>query len=125
MAKRERENSEGAGAQDAGESLVLLYLIVSDPSTLDRLMTVLLDLGISGATVIESKGMAAIIREEMPIFSGLGTLLPERTGSRVVISATKQRRADQLFEVLGEEFGQRQRPIAFTVGIVSSTGLRG
>ncbi|MFG0257136.1 MAG: hypothetical protein ACF8GE_04460 [Phycisphaerales bacterium JB043] len=123
MAKGDHEKTSGSGA--SVDVPVLLFLIVSDPSTLDRLMTVLLDIGISGATVIESKGMAAIIREEMPIFSGLGALLPERTGSRVVFSATTSKRSDQLFEVMGEEFGQRQRPIAFTVPISSSVGLRG
>jgi hypothetical protein len=122
------EADSGAGTArgaDGESARVLLHLIISDPSTLDRLMTVLLDLGIGGATVIESKGMAAIIREEMPIFSGLGALLPERTGSRVVFSATTVERAEQLFAVLDEEFSQRQRPIAFTVPIIGWVGLRG
>ena len=72
-------SGNAAGAHTSGRVLVLM--IVSDPGTLDRLITVLLDIGAPGATVIESKGMASIIREEMPMFAGLAHLLPERTGS--------------------------------------------
>lgn len=103
---------------------VLLLMIVSDPGTLDRLITALLDIGAPGATVIESKGMASIIREEMPIFSGLAHLLPERTGSRVLLAAMTMEKADEALRVIERDFKERDRPIAVVVPIVRMTGIR-
>ena len=112
MAEESPEQATGSNS-DA----VLLFLVVSDPDALDRIITLLLDVGITGATVIESRGMGAIIREEMPIFSGLAPLLPARTGSRVIVSATSTSRADEMFTAFEREFKERDRPIAFTTPI--------
>ena len=119
---------------DAGESgkssgptateRVLLFMIVSDPGTLDRLITVLLDIGAPGATVIESKGMASIIRDEMPMFAGLAHLLPERTGSRVLLAAMTPAKSDEALSVFEREFKERDRPIALVVPIQRMTGIR-
>jgi hypothetical protein len=109
--------------EPAGEA-VLLFIIVSDPGALDRLITLLLDVGITGATVIESRGMGAIIREEMPIFSGLAALLPSRTGSRMIVSVTGRQRAADVLSALEREFKERDRPMAFTTPIAQSLGIR-
>lgn len=108
---------------DAVGDAVLLFIIVSDPGALDRLITLLLDMGVTGATVIESKGMGAIIREEMPIFSGLAPLLPARTGSRLIMSVTTRQRAADVFEAITKELKERERPIAFTTPVAQSLGL--
>jgi len=109
--------------ESAGDA-VLLFLIVSDPGALDRLITLLLDVGITGATVIESRGMGAIIREEMPIFSGLAPLLPARTGSRLIVSVTGRQRAGDVLGALEREFKERDRPMAFTTPIAQSLGIK-
>ena len=106
-----------------GSAPVLLVIILSDPAELDKLITLLLDAGVTGATVLESKGMAAILREDMPIFSGLASLLPERTGSRVIFSVTTREGAAGVFAVLEEELKERERPIALTVPVDASLGL--
>lgn len=117
------EDRDEQRSDSVGEA-VLLFIIVSDPGALDRLITLLLDMGVAGATVIESKGMGAIIREEMPIFSGLAPLLPAHTGSRVIVSVTSRPRAGDVLQALEREFKERERPIAFTTPIVHSLGVR-
>ncbi len=109
-----------ADIRDAGpgeDAPVLLILVASSSSMLDDIITAMLDLGISGATVIESKGLGAILRDEMPIFAGLASMIPENTGSRVVLSATSQTMADGLFQFIEEELAPSERPIALTAPV--------
>jgi len=105
------------------EKRVLLVLIASDPTTLDDLITTMLDIGVAGATILESKGMGAILREEMPIFAGLASMLPQNTGSRVVLSIATPSIVERLFTILRDEMKQGERPIALSVPIDAATGL--
>lgn len=118
---------ESAAASSAplktGEGRVLLVMIVASGAIMDDLVTGLLDVGVAG-TVIESKGLMALLREEMPIFGGLASMLPATTGSRVVLSVTQEGLAESVFTMLTEEFKQADRPIAFTVPIDRIVGMR-
>ena len=60
----------------SGSDTRLLVLIARSEESFDPLVSALLDAGITGATVLESRGLANIIRMEMPIFAGLASLLP-------------------------------------------------
>lgn len=103
---------------------VLLIVIASSPAQLDDIITVVLDLGIPGATVIESKGLGAILRQEMPIFAGLASLIPDQTGSRLILSVSPRDKAEQFFTFLERDFTGATRPIAFTVPIDRVAGLK-
>lgn len=103
--------------KSGAEERVLVVMIASTPAMLDDLITSLLDIGMSGATILESKGMTAILREEIPIFAGLASLLPENTGSRVLLSATTRQQADRIIAYLEEEMKPADRPIVFTTPI--------
>ncbi|MEC9373531.1 MAG: hypothetical protein VYC34_06790 [Planctomycetota bacterium] len=107
----------------AGEGRVLLVIIASSPAMLDELITALLDIGMSGGTVIESKGIGAILREEMPIFAGLAAMLPETTGSRMVFSVTTRAVAEQIFNWVEKELKPARRPIVVTVPVERAVGL--
>lgn len=100
----------------------LLLLIARDESTLDELVTGLLDAGMSGATIVESRGLGALLRQDMPMFSGLAALLPEHTGSRVVLSVTDDETIAKLREFL-EEMPGEIRPIGIVVPVVDTFGL--
>ncbi len=105
------------------ETCVLLIMVVASTAILDDVITVLLDIDIAG-TVVESKGLMALLREEMPIFGGLASMLPETTGSRVVLSVCAKSRVQSVFDVLRDEFDERNRPLALTVPIEQLTGFR-
>ena len=83
---------------DAGYRL--LVLIARNEDAFDPLITGLLDVGITGATVIESRGIGAVIREDMPFFAGLAALLPQHTGSRMLVSVTTPDRIEGLLKEL-------------------------
>lgn len=100
----------------------LLILIVRHDDALDELVTGLLDAGIHGATVIESKGLGQYLRQEMPIFAGLAALLPQTTGSRVVISLTTPVVIDRLRAYVAEMLHE-DRPIAIVLPVADVFGL--
>jgi len=106
------------------EELVLLVLILADRAWLDDIVTVLLDVGATGATVLDSQGLGAILRREMPIFAGLASLIPERTGSHVILSAVTPEVADAVFAYIEEERRTAERPIVFTTPILRWAGLK-
>ncbi len=101
---------------------VLLVLILAGQTVLDDVVTLLLDVGAPG-TIVESRGLMSLLREEMPIFSGLASMLPETSGSRVVLSATSSRVAAEVLRELESEFDPGTRPVAFTLPILQSLGV--
>ena len=101
---------------------LLLVLIARTEESFDPVVTALLDAGITGATVLESRGLGAIIRSEMPIFAGLAALLPQSTGSRVILSVATVERIDALMRFL-QQLPRERRPIGVTMPVQQVLGL--
>lgn len=101
-------------ARRAGVRRVLLVVFIPGRAELDGVVTGLLDIGLS-ATVLESKGLAAVLREEMPMFGALAEMLPKLEGSRVILSATTRALADRALNYIATEV--RHGAVAFTVAI--------
>lgn len=93
-------------ADAAPETKKLVLIIVDRAELVDELLTGFLDIGVPGATVLESRGMGSIIKQEMPMFAGLASLFPEHTGSRVIISVLPGSIIDKVYEVLDELIGR-------------------
>lgn len=109
---------------DASNPRCLLVLIARNETSFDPLATGLLDVGITGATVLDSKGLGAIVREEMPMFAGLAALLPRETGSRMIVSITTADRIEALRKFL-DEMKPSQRPIGAVLPLSATLGLPG
>lgn len=118
-----RPSSEGEGERAPLSERVLLVIIVPNTKILDDVATGLLDLGLAG-TVLESKGLMMLMREEMPIFGGLASMLPQNTGSKMIFSVAARGGADGALKMIEREFKQTERPIAFTVPIDRLVGMR-
>ncbi len=54
--------------------MYLLFAVIENEDLLDELITGWMDLGISGATVIETTGALQLITQHVPIFAGLRSL---------------------------------------------------
>ena len=52
----------------------LLVAVINHAELIDDVMAGFIELGITGATVLESKGMGRVISQELPIFAGLTAL---------------------------------------------------
>lgn len=106
---------------DQDESRRLLVMIARDEAALDELVTGMLDVGMTGATVIDSQGLSAILRQDMPIFAGLAALLPQPSGSRVVISLTRIEVIETLKRFI-DEMDPVRRPIAMVLPVEDAFG---
>jgi nitrogen regulatory protein P-II 1 len=105
----------------------LLLIILDRAEVLDDLLTGFLDIGVPGATVLESRGMGSIIRKDMPIFAGLASLFPDTTGSRVIVSVMPEPLVDQVFELVEEVVGQINQPnsaVCVTLPVDQFRGIR-
>ncbi len=105
---------------DAGHRL--LILIARNEDAFDPLITGLLDVGITGATIIESRGIGAVIREDMPFFTGLAALLPQHTGSRMLVSVATPDRIESLLRYL-DLLRPEQRPVGAVLPVEAVIGF--
>jgi nitrogen regulatory protein PII len=105
---------------DSSERFTLFVIILNQPDLLDDLLTGFLDVGVQGATVLESRGMGQIIRQEMPIFAGLAGMFGENTGSRVIFSVMPTALVESVFKLVDEVAQQVNSPgaaVCFTLGV--------
>ncbi len=115
---------QGAGgAPSRSTDRVALVMIIPDPQVLDVIVTALVDLGVA-ATIIESKGLMTLLREEMPIFGGLTAMLPQTSGGKVILSVATAEVSGKVMDFIEEKMKKGQRPIAFTLPIGELIGLR-
>jgi hypothetical protein len=106
----------------------LLVVVVNEEEKLDPILAGFLELGITGATVIQTEGMGRLLSQDIPIFAGLQTLISRsrprnRTLFSVIDDPEKTRRA---FELLADICGDLDDPatgIAFTVPVTRAVGL--
>ncbi len=73
----------------------LLVAVINESERLDEILSGFLELGITGATIINSEGMGRVLTHDIPIFAGLQTLIarsrPRRTRPSSA-SSTRRRR---------------------------------
>lgn len=119
----ENRKSDGEAAPSRETDRVLLGLIIPDPQVLDVIVTALVDQGIA-ATILESKGLMTLLREEMPIFGGLTAMLPQTSGSKVILSITSPASSKKLMDFIEKRLKTAQRPIAFTIELSELIGIR-
>ena len=100
----------------------LLMIILNKEEFLDDILSSLVELGIMGATVIESTRMSEILIREIPIFAGLKQMRREgRAYNRVIIAPIEKREiVKELLEVLKEmniDFSSSETGFLFTVPV--------
>lgn len=106
--------------------MVLLVAICKDYRAVEDILLGFVELGITGATVLEGRGMGQIIGE-IPIFVGLRGLFPGSVSdSHVIISVMENGRAQKALSLVDRVAGPLTRAgtgIAFTVPIGTLDGL--
>lgn len=92
-------------AEQETPSMRLFMIILDQPQLIDDLLTGFLDIGVPGATVVESQGMGQIARNDMPVFAGLAGLFGESTGSRVIFSVMPESLVQSVFDLVEQVVG--------------------
>jgi nitrogen regulatory protein P-II 1 len=105
----------------------LLVVVINDPDRLDEILTGFLDLGITGATVINSEGMGRILPEDIPIFAGLRAVVgDERPRNTTIFSVVPSELVQPALDVVKGICGDLAAPstgIAFVLPVEHVTGL--
>jgi nitrogen regulatory protein PII len=106
----------------------LLICIINDPRILDAILESFLEHGISGATVIDSRGMGNILTQEIPIFTGLKTLFPGGgAGNHMVFSVMSPEQVDEIVPVIQEicdDFNKPGLGVLFTLPVNRMIGFQ-
>lgn len=82
-----------------GEPPALLIVLATNMPHLEEAVAVLIDMGIA-ATVIQTKPLTTVLRDEIPVFAGLASMLPKMPESRLLVSITTTRLADRALKLL-------------------------
>lgn len=106
----------------------LLIAVINDKERLDDILSGFLELGITGATIIDSEGMGHVLSHDIPIFAGLQTLIsrsrPQNTTIFSVIDSDEK--ADGAIDLLRDICGDLEDPatgIVFTLPVNRVSGL--
>jgi nitrogen regulatory protein P-II 1 len=107
----------------------LFVYILNQPEKLEEIMSGFVEIGITGATIVDSVGMGRILSRDVPIFAGFQSLLSgSRPYNKTIISVVdddeKVERALRLIEELCGSFEDAGAGIAFTLPLDRVHGLK-
>ena len=107
----------------------LLIAVINQEEKLEDVLAGFLEIGITGATVVNSEGMGRLLASEIPIFAGLAAL-QRRTRPRnqtvfsVIEDDDKVERAFALLQEVCGNLGEPGTGIAFTLPVTRVLGLK-
>ncbi len=106
----------------------LLFAVINHEELVDDILAGFIELGITGATIIESKGMGRVLSREVPIFAGLRTLAASsRPANRTLFCLADDEKIDAAIALIQEICGSLDEPgagIVFTVPVGRVVGLK-
>jgi nitrogen regulatory protein P-II 1 len=107
----------------------LLVAVVNQEEKLEEVLSGFLEIGVTGATVVNSEGMGRLLANEVPIFAGLEALASRtRPRNHMVFSVMEDRKVERALALLQEVVGDFDQPatgIAFTLPLTRVLGLMG
>ncbi|MCB1192124.1 MAG: hypothetical protein H7A23_12260 [Leptospiraceae bacterium] len=106
----------------------LAIIFLNKIEYLEDLLSAFLEIGISGATVLDSVGMGHIISQNIPIFAGLRNAFPGSSpGNKTILTMVKEEEVEKLKKVFEEICGNLDTPgsgFMITIPVDSVFGFR-
>jgi nitrogen regulatory protein PII len=107
----------------------LLVYVLNQPDKLDELLAGYVELGIPGATIVDSVGMARVLSESVPLFAGFQALREDSSSANRIILAVirEQDKVAQVRALVEELCGPIEAPgggLLFTLPVEDVHGLR-
>lgn len=108
--------------------MLLLVFICNRPDKLDEVLEGFLEIGITGATIVDSVGMGRVLSSEVPIFAGFRSLFRGASAvNRTVLSVVREAATvREAFAIIEDAVGPLDNPgngIAFTIPVGDVRGL--
>jgi len=89
----------------------LLILFLNKEEYLNQILEAFLELGVSGATVLDSVGMGRILAHDIPIFAGFQNLLQDtRPGNKTIFSIVSEKKMALLSKEIEHILGSLDEP---------------
>ncbi len=105
----------------------LLLIVLNSAETLEEVLEGLIEVGVTGATVVDSVGMGHIL-EDVPLFAGMRSVFRSaKPRNNMIFSVISDGQAAETMQILGtilECSHERSKGIAFTLPIDSAIGMR-
>jgi len=106
----------------------LLVLFLNKVEKLEEVLEGFVEVGISGATVVDSVGMGHILSEEVPIFAGLRFMFAgNKPHNKTIFSVMRDEKEEQVIRLLKKILGDLNQPgtgIVFTISLDRVEGLK-
>lgn len=84
----------------------LVVIFLNRVEFLEDLLAAFLEIGISGATVLNSVGMGRVISKNIPIFAGLADAFPGSSPSnRTILAVVRERQVERMARMVEEVCG--------------------
>ena len=108
--------------------MTLLVFICNQPDKLEEVLEGFLEVGVTGATVVDTVGMGQILSTEVPIFAGFRSMFRgASTVNKTILSVIEEpSKVTDALMIIEEIFGGLDTPgsgIVFTVPIENVRGL--
>ena len=105
----------------------LLVAVINHEECVDDILAGFVEIGITGATVIESKGMGRVLSQDVPIFAGLQMLnTRSRSANRTLFCVADDEKIDAAVRMIEETCGDLKsagQGILFTLPVARVVGL--
>lgn len=106
----------------------LLILILNKVEKLEEILEGFIEIGISGATIIDSIGMGHVLSEEVPIFAGLRFMFAgARPHNKTIFSVIREEKEAEALALIKKIIGDLNQPgtgIVFTIKLDRVEGLK-
>jgi nitrogen regulatory protein P-II 1 len=105
----------------------LLIVFLNKVEKLEEVLEGFVEIGITGATVIDSVGMGHILSEEVPIFAGLRFMFAgAKPHNKTIFSVIKDDKEEEAIRLLRKILGDLKKPgtgIVITLALERVEGL--
>ncbi len=106
----------------------LLVVVINQEGKLDDILSGFLEIGITGATIINSEGMARVLTHDIPIFAGIQTLISRSRPQNLTIFSVvdDDEKVDAAIAMIQDVCGTLEDPgtgIVFTVPVSRAIGV--
>jgi nitrogen regulatory protein PII len=106
----------------------LLVYVLNQQEKLDEILAGFVEIGITGATIIDSVGMGRILAKDVPIFAGFQSLLSgSRPYNKTILSVVDEEKAEKAIHIIEDicgSFDETGAGIAFLLPLDKVYGLK-
>ncbi len=106
----------------------LFFLVLNHPEHLEEVLAAFVEAGVSGATVLDTVGMGALLKQELPIFAGLRDLLGARSANKTILAVVESGLVPEVIALVEESIGPLSKAgvgVAFTLPVDQAWGMAG